>query len=138
MGENIDDCPYASGASCGVCSASLFGGQTPLYVRASFTDIESCPGGSGKDWNGAFLLTQNAVLPCIWIVDTGDALITYQLTPQPGLGIREHVGLKRDIFFDILGVACGDEFANNFVTCGPINGARFGTGIITWGCSIHA
>lgn len=138
MGENVDDCPYPAGTSCPACNTSLFDGRTPQYVLATFQGIIACPGLGASPWNAAFLLTQDIILPCTWRLDTGTALIVWTTGGTSGLSIIEHFGLPRNIFVSGNPGVCLDEFANGFVVCGPINGGKFGTGIVTWGCSIHA
>lgn len=137
MGEDIDDCPYASGAACAACEAIRFAGVTPKYVLASFSGITACPGPGPSEYNGTYLLTQDNLLPCTWRFDTGNALITFVAGVQSELIIQKHFGFPRSVFWSGLVGECLDEFVNGWAFCGGLNAGFGGVGLISWGCSIR-
>jgi len=138
MGEDIDNCPYESGAPCNVCSSEIFDGDTPKYVLASFSGVVSCPGEGDSSLNGSWLLTQSEETPCIWLESFDDFVITWDLSNGSALVARVGFG-QFDIFFVniVAETDCLDEFVNENEICGLINAAHSGVGTITWGCSIR-
>lgn len=138
MGEDIGDCPYEAGDACPHCHNVIFNGRTPKYVLATVLGVEACPDASAGTMNGAFLMTQDNILPCTWRWEDAETRAVLEfLDNGTDFVLHSLFGLKREFFWGISPDLCRDKYPNGFTTCGPFNGGRFGNLILTWGCSIR-
>lgn len=139
MGENPDFNNWSAGVQCNHCKDVIFDGVTPEYVMASFSDIVKCPLapiGIGAP-NGSYLLTQDAIDPCKWGGAGPTFVITWSISPDAFLFVLDVAGPARSWFLGLGGAGCDDSFGNSLIDCDPGEWGFGGTGIITWGPSIH-
>ena len=124
---------YDAGTNCTFCEDVLFGGVTPKYIQAFFSDVVSCPGFVIGPPDGAFLMTQQ--IPCRWIHTGVTYLITLEFTATNSVFSCRSGSL---VFYQANMVALCDETLGNILTCGPpLVQSSGGAVVFNWGPDIH-
>jgi len=143
MGTPIlpDGTDYEDGNECAQCVNTLFGGKTPLYVKAIFQGIELCPGTPSAPDVPTFILAQNPVKNCEWFVildrPEGSWYCVWDID-NGGPGLRSKLEVTLDAAPGFLGKSnskCTAGF-ENFWDIGTCSWLMNGTGVVRWGINV--
>lgn len=125
--------PGPFGSDCAACDSVLWeSGETPLWLKATFSGIEKCSAGPVDPPNGSWILTQIALTPCIWQFLAFDWRIQYDISS----GVTKMFamywnGSKWFIYFYDQKSLCAVAGNADYTACGPSNiGGKNGTVII--------
>lgn len=137
MGLDPTDDSYTVAIPSPECDSPLFGGSTPLFIRATISGVLACHNAAPGTFlpNGIYNLRQTA--EGLWIYFAENYLVSY------GLGIMgSSCGLTTyendDMFDSRTGTQCVDMFFNQLTCDDAVPRTYGGTCIFEWGPSIGA